>query len=304
MSCCEEKWILRNKTSIDKKPLQDIPGLSNIFIKLLAVRGYRDPDKIKSYLHPSINDIHDPDLLLNIRSAVKRLQKAISIKEKILIFGDYDTDGIISVAIMYNFLLLLNADCSYYIPDRFEEGYDISVDYIKKNNIEKEYDLIICVDCGTNALEVRQKVYNGEIDLDFIICDHHEEVVSETGTFSDKKDNKKTNYLIINPKLKKSRYPYRDLSGAGVTFKLIMAILRNTDSSIKNKFPKNFLTNLLDLVAISTVSDLMPLTDENRVFVKKGLENIKNTNNKGLKKLIDFIFGDKDIYSGKGSKHI
>ncbi|MCJ7727357.1 MAG: single-stranded-DNA-specific exonuclease RecJ, partial [Actinobacteria bacterium] len=205
-------------------------------------------------------------------------------KEDILIFGDYDADGIISASLIYNFLKKLDLNAEVYIPDRFNEGYDLRLDFFKKISMQSKYDLIICVDCGTNSAEV-QKFIQDSPGPDVIVCDHH----NQSADFDVKQDN----YIIINPMLKGSRYPFKYLSGAGVTFKFIISILRELDEDYKKKFKKDYLTNLLDLVAISTIADIMPLVDENRVMVKKGLKMLNKTVNPGLKKMINAVIKDK-----------
>lgn len=248
------------------------------------------------FLHSPIKNLHDPEhdpkLLPNIIPAVERLKQALISHEKVLVFGDYDADGVVSTALMYNLLKKIGANVNYHIPSRFEDGYDINIDYIKNVNLKKSYSLIICVDCGTNADEVREYVNcSKENNVDVIVCDHHEAVFTESS------ETLYIRYFIINPKLSNSGYSFKFLSGAGVTFKFIMEMLRNLDEQVKAKIPKDYLNSLLDLVAISTVADLMPLIDENRIIVKEGLKRIKTTDNEGLKRLVDKIIGDKDKFN-------
>ncbi len=341
-------WINKHNTGINKIFAENFQGglkYSNILIKLLENRGLDTKEKIDCFLNPSLKNLHDPDFLPNIEAAVIRLVNAIRSNEKVLVFGDYDADGIISTAIMYNFLKKIGANADYYIPSRFDSGYDINIDYIKEQNFKKTCDLIICVDCGTNAAEVIDYVkYSKENSIDVIACDHHEVVSAETlkNTGKDKpefgysgdahntdkivsvatlknsgKDNtdftypgddhntdkiNEKSYIIVNPKLKNpklenSQYPFDCLSGAGVTFKFITAILRYLDSSEKEKIPKDYLNSILDLVAISTVADLMPLIDENRIIVKEGLKRIKNSSNPGLNSLVNKILGEKEEFN-------
>jgi Single-stranded DNA-specific exonuclease len=320
-------WVSRQNTGTYKilaEKLQTGFNYSNILIQLLANRELDSKDKVESFLNPSLKDLHNPELLPNIIPAVERLKQAIDSGEKVLVFGDYDADGIISTAILYNFLKKIGANVSHHIPNRFEDGYDINIDFIKKVNLEKSYDLIICVDCGTNAAEVIEYVtYSKDNNVDVIVCDHHEAVfpdllkkteknnsykyigdsLDENGINNpgaadyDPNNKSKKSYIIINSKLPGSNYPFKFLSGAGVTFKFIMAILRNINESFKSEIPKDYLNSILDLVAISTVADLMPLVDENRVIVKEGLKKIKFTSNLGLKELVRNILGDKDEFN-------
>ena len=298
-------WI-SNEKKINPEIINDPynSGYSTIFIQLLANRGITNISEIQAYIKPSLKELRKPGLLPNIRAGTTRVRRAISEKEKVLVFGDYDTDGIISTALIYNFFNELNINTDYYIPDRFTEGYDINTGFIKKNNIDKEYDLVVCVDCGSNAVDVQEEVLNGRMDIDVIVCDHHE--MSSPGSSRHKNKNgtiKKNNnsgkvsheYIIINPKHPDSRYPFKMLSGAGVTFKFIWSVMKET--GLPGMEPREYLKNILDLVAISTISDLMPLVGENRIIVKKGLEAVKNTVNAGLKKLIENTIKGRDEIS-------
>jgi single-stranded-DNA-specific exonuclease len=301
-----DNWISRQNNGIYKiltEKIHDEFTYSSVLLKLLANRGLDSQEKIESFLNPSLKNLYDPKLLPNIIPAVERLIQAIHSNQKVLVFGDYDADGIVSTAIMYNFLKKIGAIVNCHIPSRFESGYDINIEFMQEKNIEKTCDLIICVDCGTNAAEVMDFVkYSRENNIDVIVCDHHEAVfgndINNSSVIDNCSDNNgRKSYIIVNPKLPDSKYPFNLLSGAGVTFKFIMAILRNLDDIEKEKIPKDYLNSILDLVAISTVADLMPLTDENRIIVKEGLKRIKNSSNPGLNMLVSSIFGDKDEFN-------
>lgn len=263
----------------------DSTDYSWILINLLAGRNIIAEKEIKSFLNPQLKQLHDPGMLPGIKKGIRRLNEAIYNKEHILIFGDYDADGIISTALLYNFLEKLKIDVEAYIPDRFIEGYDLSLDFFKKISAENKYSLLICVDCGTNSLEVMEFTGRNH-GPDVIVCDHHNQSVDH--------DSSREDYIIINPRVKKSKYPFKHLSGAGVTFKFIIAVLRKMDNRFKGRFQKDYLTALLDLVAISTISDMMPLTDENRAIVKKGLSLIKKTVNPGLREMVRILLKNKD----------
>ncbi len=253
----------------------------NIILSLLACRGITKKGDIEDFLNPALANMHNPNLLPNIETATQRLLKAINESERVLVFGDYDADGIISLCLMYNFLKDLGLSPHTYIPSRFEEGYDINLKFISG---AKEYGLIICVDCGTNSQEVKDFVAGNPDFPDIIVCDHH--------LPADKKDyGSFPKYTVINPKLEKSNYPFKDLSGAGVTFKFIVNVLRKLSRDKKKKFCSGYLTSLLDMVAISTIADVMPLIGENRIIVKKGLQALKNTSNPGLKCMVDTNIG-------------
>ncbi|MCJ7666082.1 MAG: single-stranded-DNA-specific exonuclease RecJ, partial [Actinobacteria bacterium] len=257
----------------------DSEKYSKTFQKILALRDLLSEEAIENFLNPSIKSLHDPYLLSGMKRGVDRLIKAVESCEKILVFGDYDADGIISSALIYNFLKRLGIDAGIYIPDRFDEGYDLGLDYIREVTKKNQYSLIISVDCGTNNQDVQQFLRDGPAGPDVIVCDHHS---TSLGKYEE--DEK---YIIINPKLPGCYYPFKFLSGGGVTFKFIIGVLRKLDEDKKGDFEKGYLNSLLDLVAISTIADVMPLNGENRILVKKGLERISRTKNKGLKTLIE-----------------
>ena len=294
-----QKWICIQTKDLKDSLAQKI-NCSTVLLKLLANRNIKTEEEINSFLNPSIKVLKSPALLPNIGIAVSRLKKAIKAKESVLIFGDYDTDGIVSSALMFNFLKKAGLDPDIYIPDRFDEGYDISLDFIKnkvlKSDLRSKYSLIICVDCGTNSNQVKDYILSSKSAIDIIVCDHHEPIGHEDfkpGSASALENQ----YIIINPKLPDSKYPFKNLSGAGVTFKFIFAAFKGLDAGIKSRFDKqfgkNYIGSLLDLVAISTIADLMPLVDENRAIVCIGLKMLKKTQNYGLKKLVEKFLNDK-----------
>lgn len=291
MTYFPENWKCRENNKIDEKIFLNF-NYTPVLIRLLFSRNITTREEINFFLNPTLKSLHNPKLLPNIDKAVNRLKKAILAKENILVFGDYDADGIISSVLLYNFLKRFNLDVDIYIPDRFEQGYDINLDFVKKISKHKARSLIICVDCGTNSIEVKDYINKNNTGIDIIVCDHHQPLhFNSTEKYKNYKNG--GNYIIVNPKLKSSRYPFKNLSGAGVTFKLIVEVLRKLDLKFKEQFEKNYLTSLLDLVAISTIADLMPLIDENRIMVKKGLNMLKKTTNIGLKKLIETLIKHK-----------
>jgi len=277
-------WQCRNNKKVDKK-LSEKTGYSPFLIELLAKRNIITEEEIVSFFNPTLKNLHDSLKLPGIRKGIKRIKEAINKKENILIFGDYDADGVISASLMYKFLKELDLNVDVYIPDRFNEGYDLNLDFFKKISTQGKYNLVICVDCGTNSVEV-QKFIQDNPGPDVIVCDHHNHSADSSV--------KQGSYIIINPMLKGSKYPFKYLSGAGVTFKFIIAVLRQLEDSYKKKFADSYLTTLLDLVAISTIADLMPLVDENRIMVKKGLKMLKKTINPGLKKMINMVLKDSE----------
>ena len=266
-----------------------ILGFSEFFLNILLKRGLNTLEKIDYFLKfPEGKDYHDPFKLPNIELAVNRMLKAAVNQEKVLIFGDYDADGIISTVLLYGFLKKIGINVLYNIPDRANDGYDINLKFI--NNLKKknpEISLVVCVDCGSNCCDVKKHFYRDYPDLDIIVCDHHKisEISLDTVT-------EKNRFIVVNPQDPASKYDFKYLSGAGVTFKFIQAVISKMEN--KNEiFEKSYLTDLLDLVAISTIADLMPLIDENRLLVKKGLSVLKNTKNPGLETLVKSVLPDK-----------
>lgn len=298
-SSCEN-WICTQNKNLKNNLTQNI-NCSPILLQLLANRNISTEEEIESFLNPSIKILKSPSLLPNISAAVERLKKAIKKRESVLIFGDYDTDGIISSVLIYNFLRKSGLNPDIYIPDRFDEGYDISIDFIKKKVIGTDtesatkYSLIICVDCGTNSKEVKDFILKHKKSrIDVIVCDHHELNEPDNNKIKPEyKERSLNQYIIINPKLPGSKYPFVNLSAAGVTFKFIFAAYRELDNNIKERFGENYISSMLDLVAISTIADLMPLINENRAIVCLGLKMLGQTKNPGLKILLDRFLGDR-----------
>ncbi|MBS1647188.1 MAG: single-stranded-DNA-specific exonuclease RecJ [Bacteroidetes bacterium] len=232
---------------------------------LLLQRGVTDFDSAKNFFRPSLQNIHDPFLMRDMDKAVDRILKAQKNKEKILVYGDYDVDGTTSVALFYSYLCSIGATAGYYIPDRYAEGYGISlagIDYAKENN----YTLIVSLDCGIKAND--KILYAHEKGIDFIICDHHlpgEEIPNAVA--------------ILDPKRKDCAYPFKELSGCGVGFKLAQAL----HSTLKKPFEQ--LVQLLDYVAISIAADIVSVSGENRIFCFYGLQELNKMNKAGIKAL-------------------
>ncbi len=238
-----------------------------VIATILLNRGITDPEL---FIHPTEDLLLDPFLMLGMKEAVTRILKAIKNNEKITIYGDYDVDGITSTAIMVKFLRSHRADVTYYIPDRLEEGYGINKTAIDKIAAGGT-TLLITVDCGITA--VNEVLYAKEKGIDTIITDHHE-----------CKDEIPEAYCLLNPKQPKCTYPFKRLAGVGVAFKLLQAL------TIEMHFHmQELIEEYIDLVAIGTVADVMPLVGENRIIVKKGLELLAFTMNKGLRALADII---------------
>jgi single-stranded-DNA-specific exonuclease len=255
-------------------------GVSPLLGQLLVNRGITDIERADAFLAPNINHLYDPFLFDQMGQAVERLEQAVRNQEQVLIYGDYDVDGVTSVALLIRVLgKLLPGKILYYIPKRLEEGYGLHL-----NSLEKAFargvQLIITVDCGITAIEEGSFLRTKGIDL--IVTDHHQPQAELPPA-----------YAVIDPKIPGSGYPFTQLAGVGVAFKLLQGLV--------TRFPeiKECLFNNLDLVAFGTVADIVPLMDENRVIVKYGLERIKCTDNIGLQALIQTAgLGDKDINAG------
>lgn len=251
-------------------------GISPILCHLLRQRGIKTADAVKKFFHPQLHDLHDPFLMNDMDAAVKRLNSAMGRKERILIYGDYDVDGTTAVALVYKFLQQFYSNIDYYIPDRYNEGYGVTtkgVDYAYETGVK----LVIVLDCGIKAVE--EIAYAKEKGIDFIICDHHvpDDVLPDA-------------VAILNPKRADSTYPYEHLSGCGVGFKFMQAFALN------NGIEFHQLTPLLDLVAVSIASDIVPIMGENRILAYHGLRQLNANPCMGLKAIIDVCgLTDKEI---------
>ncbi len=258
-----KKWLIK-KTDLEKqKILSDELSVSGITAQILLNRGIDTPGSAYEFLRPSLLNLKDPFLINGMRKSVSRIKKAIERKEQILIHGDYDVDGICATALLELVLKKMGAKVNHYIPDRIMEGFGISENAIKLA-IKRKTKLFISVDCGITAKEQTKQLNSAGIDV--IITDHHQPSGDLPDAFS-----------ILNPLQKGCRYPYKDLAGVGVAFKLASALCGVDSDCIYEH---------LDLVCLGTVSDVVPLTDENRILTKFGLEQVTNSKKKGLQALI------------------
>lgn len=270
----KEKWLLRNKREEFQSLSKDMKE-NSLILRLLANRGISKKKSASLFLNGTINDMYDASLLKDLNKGVAIIKDAIEKGKKIVIYGDYDCDGVCSTAIFYKALKRLNANFSYHIPNRESEGYGMNLDRIKILKDEGAKVLLTC-DNGIAAFDEVQ--YAKDIGLSVVITDHHDIPFVE-------KDGVKTEIIpnadaIINPKRKDCKYPFKNLCGAGVAFKFVQGLYKEFKIDIKESF------EFLEYAAIATVCDVVDLLDENRIIVKKGLELINNTNNKGLKELI------------------
>ena len=261
------------------KALAKETGINPVLCKLLLERGITSAAEAKRFFRPQLSELHDPFLMKDMSIAVERLNQAMGKKERILVYGDYDVDGTTAVALVYKFLQQFYSNIDYYIPDRYNEGYGVSVkgvDYAYETGVK----LIIVLDCGIKAVE--EIAYAKEKGIDFIICDHHvpDDVLPPA-------------VAILNAKRPDATYPYEHLSGCGVGFKFMQAFALN------NGIEFNQLTPLLDLVAVSEASDIVPIMGENRVLTYHGLKQLNSNPSVGLKAIIDICgLSEKEITVG------
>lgn len=266
----EKKWSFKNipNTQLEVeivKDLEDRLTISSTLATMLWQRGISSFDEAKHFFRPDLKDLHNPFLMKDMDAAVERLSQAISKGEKILVYGDYDVDGTTAVAMVYDFIRKIHSEAEYYNPDRYTEGYGVSkqgIDYAHSVGIS----LIITLDCGIKSSD---KVdYGNSLGIDFIICDHH-----EPG------DELPVAVAVLDPKRKDCPYPYKELTGNGVGFKLLSAYCQ------KHNIPFSILEEYLDLVMVSIGSDIVPITGENRILAYFGLKKINENPRTSLRAL-------------------
>jgi single-stranded-DNA-specific exonuclease len=263
----DKKWVIKEKGDpVVVKQLANALGVSESLANLMAQRNITTPEEAKAFFNPSLEYLHDPFLMKDMNLAIDRISSAISKNERILVYGDYDVDGTTAVAMMYSFLKERYSNVDYYIPDRYKEGYGVSfrgLDYASENNCK----VVITLDCGIKAVE--KVKYARTKGLDVIICDHH---------YPGDETPKAT--AVLDPKQPSCSYPYKELSGCGVGFKLIQAYAR------VHAIPFGSIYHYLDLVAVSIASDIVPITGENRVMAYFGLKQLNDLPRTGLKEII------------------
>ena len=263
----ERKWIIKEQGDpVVVKQLAGAMNVSPYLANLMVQRSITSPEEAKAFFYPDLSYLHDPFMMKGMNVAVDRISSAITKNEKILVYGDYDVDGTTAVAMMYSFLKQQYSNVLFYIPDRYKEGYGVSLaglDFAVENNCK----VVIALDCGIKAVE--KVKYASNRGLDVIICDHHypgDEIPKALA--------------VLDPKQPSCSYPYKELSGCGVGFKLIQAYSRI------HGIPFQDITNYLDLVAVSIASDIVPITGENRVMAYFGLKQLNENPRTGLKEII------------------
>ncbi|MDX1905201.1 MAG: single-stranded-DNA-specific exonuclease RecJ [Thermonemataceae bacterium] len=274
----ENRWIYRPEPSNEMvEAIAQFLSIDKNLAYLLAQREITNFEEAKVFFRPNLEQLHDPFLMKDMDKAVERLHQAIENQEGIMVFGDYDVDGTTSVALVYQFLQKFHKNLCYYIPDRYKEGYGVSkqgIDFAKEN----AYKLIIALDCGVKSVELVE--YANTLGVDFIICDHHlpgKEIPKAVA--------------VLDPKRLDCAYPYKELSGCGVGFKLMQGI------SLKRNIPIGELYQFLDLVVVSIACDIVPITGENRILAFFGLDKLNTKPILGLAKLIEAagFSEDKDL---------
>lgn len=264
----QKRWAItpcRNPQTSQKH--QEELGISPVLANMLVNRGITNFEEAKRFFRPDLSSLHDPFLMRDMDKAISRIEQAIGNNEKVLIYGDYDVDGTTAVAVVYSFFRQFHSRLAYYLPDRYAEGYGIStqgIDYAEAN----EFSLIIALDCGIKSLD--EIAYARARNIDFIIGDHHlpgEELPDAVA--------------VLDPKRSDCSYPYKELSGCGIGFKLVQAFI------LKNNMDVQLGYQYLDLVAVSIASDIVPITGENRVLVHYGLNKLNSNPCCGLQSLID-----------------
>jgi len=261
------RWTIKSKPEKEKvQALQNALQVDETVATLLVQRGIETFEQAKTFFRPTLNDLHNPYLMEDMDKAVSRIEKAIANNENILVFGDYDVDGTTAVSLVSSYLRSYYPNVATYIPDRYNEGYGISyigIDYAEDNDVS----LIIALDCGIKSID--HVNYAKEKNIDFIICDHHRPGDSLPDAIA-----------VLDPKRADCSYPYDELCGCGVGFKLIQALAENRNQTIEDLLP------YLDLVATAIAADIVPITGENRVLAKFGLEVINTNPRPGIKALI------------------
>ena len=264
----QKRWVVKPKNDIQEiNKLRDELGISPILADLLLNRNIHTFEQAKNFFKPLLSGLHDPFLMKDMHSAISRIEQAIGNKEKILIYGDYDVDGTTAVSVVYSFFREYTSGIEFYIPDRYSEGYGIStqgIDYAAAHG----FSLIIALDCGIKA--VQKVAYAKAKNIAFISGDHHfpGDTIPEA-------------LAVWDPKRHDCSYPYKELSGCGIGFKIIQAFI------LKNEMDMNLAYQFLDLVAVSIASDIVPLTGENRILTYYGLKKLNTNPNFGLQALIN-----------------
>ena len=263
----EKRWVIKEETEQPTmiKLIEEL-GVSKPIANVLGQRGITTFDEAKAYFRPNLNDLHDPFLMKGMKQAIDRIEKAIANEENILIYGDYDVDGTTAVSLVYSFLSREYERIGYYIPDRYKEGYGISIQGVDFS-IDNSFSLVISLDCGIKAVD--EIAYAKENGVDFIVCDHHTtpKILPDA--------------IILNPKQIDCSYPFKELCGCGVGFKLVQALNQLRGGTMDD------ISNLLDLLVVAIGADVVSMSGENRILASCGLELLNSHPRIGFKRLLD-----------------
>lgn len=295
LSLLGQHWVFRDCAEPERDVLVDALGVSPILARLLCNRGLGSPERAREFLAPDLARLHDPALLPDMEKAVWRLRRAIAAQERILVYGDYDADGVTATALLIQFLRVLGVEPAHYIPNRVEEGYGLHAEAVAAA-AAAGVKLIVTVDCGTSA--AAEVELARELGIDVIVTDHHEppHMVPRAAA-------------VVNPKLTGGMAPFRDLSGVGVVFKFAWAVAQSFSPGkrVSEEF-RRFLLDAMGLVAVGTIADVVPLVGENRVFAIYGLEALRRSSHPGLCALVrqarvgDKALTPRDISFGIGPR--
>lgn len=270
----QKRWRVMKPAEADVQKLIQQLHISEFLARVLLNRNISSPEEARRFLCDALSDGYDPFLMKDMDKAVKRISKSIDAGENIIIYGDYDVDGITSTSLLYMVLTDLGAMPSFYIPERQNEGYGLNEEALNQLTAQQT-DLVITVDCGISSYELIEEY---KTKLDIIVTDHHEPPSQIPNA-----------YAVLNPKQKDCSYPFRELAGAGVAYKLCQALW-----TYRKKEP---LTSYTEIAALGTIADLVPLRDENRLLVQRGLKKMKEGCNTGLQALLDASSLDKHTIS-------
>lgn len=273
----QKRWTVLSTDNEQVCQLKNSLGINKSLCRILVQRGIYTFEEAHNFFRPQLSKLHDPWTMKDMLKAVTRILSAINKNEKILVFGDYDVDGTTSVACLYQFLKSIYSEVSFYVPHRYREGYGVSLTGIEFAK-EKNYSLIISLDCGIKSVDLIQ--HAKEIGIDFIVCDHHlpDEKIPDA-------------VAVLDPKQKDCSYPFKELCGCGVAFKLMQAI------SDELKLPDESYLKFIDLVAVAIAADIVPITDENRILTFYGLKKVNENPATSLKALLHLAGMQKQIHT-------
>ncbi|MDE1192375.1 MAG: single-stranded-DNA-specific exonuclease RecJ [Arachidicoccus sp.] len=270
----DKRWNILPIDEMHERALHAVLNINPALCRILVQRGYKTFEKAKQFFRPELSGLLNPWLMKDMDKAVHRITQAFNNNEKILVYGDYDVDGTTAVASMYSFLKSIYPNVDYYIPHRYKEGYGISkagIDFAKENN----FSLIVSLDCGIKAVELID--YAKQSGIDFIVCDHHLPDAKIPDAVA-----------VLNPKQSDCAYPYKELCGCGVGFKLMQALATSLN------LPAESFLQYLDLVATAIAADIVPITEENRIFAFYGLKKVNENPSTGIKALLDLAQTKKE----------